>query len=138
MPFYKRAEMEVSNLAAQPMGKFQGLAGELMKVDFVTYEKGKLSRPHYHPNEEQIIYIIEGRQYMVLGEEEGIVGPGDLVHIPRNTKHGGIIIDERTVMFAAKSPAGNGNLAQDHNDAEDAEEITAHLKRKYEEYTKAD
>ena len=138
MPFYKRSEMEVANLSAQPMGKFQGLAGELMKVGFATYEKGKISRPHFHPNGEQFIYIVEGRQYMVLGEEEGIIGPGDLVHIPRNTKHAGIIIDERVVMFAAKSPSGNGNLAQDHNDAEDADEITAHLKAKYEEYTKAD
>ena len=133
MPFYKQSEMEETTVPEQPMGIFKVLAGDLMKVGFVTYPEGKLSRPHFHPNEEQFIYIIEGRQYMILGQDEGIIGPGDLVHIPRNTVHGGIIIDEKTVMFAVKSPTGDGNLAQDHNDAENADEITEKLKSKFEE-----
>ena len=132
MPFYKQSEMQETSLPEQPMGIFKGLSGDLMKVGLVTYLHGKLSRPHFHPNEEQFIYIIEGRQYMILGEEEGIIGPGDLVHIPRNTVHGGIIIDEKAIMFAAKSPVGDGNLAQDHNDAENADEITARLQSKFE------
>ena len=107
MPFYKQSEMEETTVPEQPMGIFKGLAGDLMKVGFVTYPQGKLSSPHFHPNEEQFIYIIEGRQYMILGQDEGIIGPGDLVHIPRNTVHGGIIIDEKTVMFAVKSPTGD-------------------------------
>ena len=135
MPFYKQSEMEETTVPEQPMGIFKGLAGELMKVGFVTYPQGKLSRPHFHPNEEQFIYIIEGRQYMILGQDERIIGPGDLVHIPRNTVHGGIIIDEKTVMFAVKSPAGDGNLAQDHNDAENADEITEKLKSKFKEFS---
>ncbi len=135
MPFYKQSEMEETTVPEQPMGIFKGLAGDLMKVGFVTYPQGKLSRPHFHPNEEQFIYIIEGRQYMILGQNEGIIGPGDLVHIPRNTIHGGIIIDEKTVMFAVKSPVGDGNLAQDHNDAENADEITEKLKSKFKEFS---
>ena len=134
MPFYKMSEMEESHVAAQPMGKFKGLAGELMKVGFVTYPTGKLSRPHFHPNEEQFLLILEGKQIMIVGEEERLLGPGDLVHVPRNTKHGGIILDE-VVMFTVKSPAGDGTLDQDHNDAEDAEEITRHLKKKLRELT---
>ena len=69
MPFYKRSEMEVANLSAQPMGKFQGLAGELMKVGFATYEKGKISRPHFHPNEEQFIYM---ERYLRAAEGTGV------------------------------------------------------------------
>lgn len=132
MPFYKMSEMEESHVAAQPMGKFKGLAGELMEVGFVTYPKGKLSRPHFHPNEEQFLLMLEGRQIMIVGDEEKLIGPGELVHIPRNTKHAGIIMDE-VLMFTAKSPAGDGSLDQDHNDAEDAEEITRHLKRRLQE-----
>ena len=41
MPFYKVSEMAESHVAAQPMGRFKGLAGELMKVGFVTYPKGE-------------------------------------------------------------------------------------------------
>ena len=103
MPFYRATEMAESHVAAQPMGRFKGLAGELMKVGFVTYPKGKMSRPHYHPNEEQFLFILEGRQWMIVGDEEGLVVAGDLVHIPRNTKHGGVIIDD-VRMFTAKSP----------------------------------
>ena len=135
MPFYKVSEMAESHVAAQPMGRFKGLAGELMKVGFVTYPKGKVSRPHYHPNEEQFLLILEGRQWMIVGDEEQLIGPGDLVHIPRGAKHGGVIIDEELRMFTAKSPSGDGRLDQDHNDAEDAEAIVQRLEEKLREFT---
>ena len=75
MPFYRVSEMAESRVAAQPMGRFKGLAGELMKVGFVTYPKGKMSRPHYHPNEEQFLLILEGRQWMIVGDEEQLIAP---------------------------------------------------------------
>ena len=37
MPFYKQTEMEEISLPEQPMGTFQSLPGDLMKVGFVTY-----------------------------------------------------------------------------------------------------
>ena len=103
-----------------------------MKVGFVTYPKGKMSRPHYHPNEEQFLLILEGRQWMIVGDEEKLIGPGDLVHIPRGAKHGGVIIDE-VRMFTVKSPSGDGSLDQDHNDAEDADEVIERLESKLDE-----
>ena len=134
MPFYKVSEMAESHVAAQPMGRFKGLAGELMKVGFVTYPKGKMSRPHYHPNEEQFLLILEGRQWMIVGDEEKLIGPGDLVHIPRGAKHGGVIIGDKSVFFVVKSPCGDGSLDQDHNDAEDAEAIVQRLEEKLREF----
>ncbi|MCE2454117.1 MAG: cupin domain-containing protein, partial [Nitrospinae bacterium] len=94
----------------------------------------KMSRPHYHPNEEQFLFILEGRQWMIVGDEEGLVVAGDLVHIPRGAKHGGVIIDE-VRMFTAKSPSGDGSLDQDHNDAEDAEAIVRRLEEKLREFS---
>ena len=134
MPFYKVSEMAESRVAAQPMGRFKGLAGELMKVGFVTYPKGKMSRPHYHPNEEQFLLILEGRRFMIVGDEEQAHRPpGDLVHIPRNTRHGGRTLTDKAVFFAAKSPCGNGDLAQDYNKAPDAEEVIERLESKLDE-----
>ena len=46
MPFYKVSEMAESRVAAQPMGRFKGLAGELMKVGFVTYPKSARCPDH--------------------------------------------------------------------------------------------
>ena len=134
MPFYKVSEMAESHVAAQPMGRFKGLAGELMKVGFVTYIKGKMSRPHYHPNEEQFLLILEGRQWMIVGDEEKLIGPGDLVYIPRGAKHGGRTLTDKAVFFAAKSPCGDGDLAQDYNEAEDAEAIVQRLEEKLREF----
>ncbi len=133
MPFYKASEMAESRVTAQPMGRFRGLAGELMKVGFVSYARGKVSRPHYHPNEEQFLLMLKGRQWMIVGEEERLLAPGDLVHVPRNTKHGGIVVED-VWMFTAKSPAGDGRLDQDHRDAGDAEELTRRLREKFAEY----
>ena len=134
MPFYRASEMAESHVAAQPMGRFKGLAGELMKVGFVAYARGKMSRPHYHPNEEQFLFILEGRQWMIVGDEEGLVVAGDLVHVPRGATHGGVIIDD-VRMFTAKSPSGDGRLDQDHHDAEDAEEIVRRLQDKLSEFS---
>ena len=133
MPFYKVSEMAESHVAAQPMGRFKGLAGELMKVGFVTYLKGEGATPHYHPNEEQFYLVLEGRRFMIVGDEERVVEPGDLVHIPSGAKHGGVIIDE-VRMFTVKSPSGDGSLDQDHNDAEDAEAIVQRLEEKLREF----
>ena len=133
MPFYKVSEMAESRVAAQPMGRFKGLAGELMKVGFVTYPKGKMSRPHYHPNEEQFLLILEGSRYVIVGDEERVVEPGDLVHIPQGAKHGGRRLTDKAVFFAAKSPCGNGDLAQDYNEAPDAAQVIDRLESKLDE-----
>ena len=37
--------------------------------ELVTYQAGKGPWPHYHPNDEQFIYLLEGRAAFLLGEE---------------------------------------------------------------------
>ena len=66
---------------------------------------------------------------MVLGEEEQIIEPGHLVHIPRNTRHGVCAIGGAAVFFAAKSPVGSGDMGQDYNMAKDAEEVWKRLSK---------
>ena len=135
MPFYKRSEIKEISLPEQPTAVFQNLSGELIKVGFVTYTKGNIRTPHYHVNEEEFTYMIEGSQFMILGEEEALVEEGDLVHTPKGTVHSGIIVAEKTVMFVTKSPAGDGNMAQDFKEAGNAEELIFRLKEKYKELT---
>lgn len=109
---------------SDPLREFQTLAGEMMKAGVVTYQKGHHgSTPHHHPNEEEIAIILEGRLYFLLGDEERIIGPGDITLIPRNTRHGSISLDEKVVKFVVKSPVGNGDVSQDVRVLKDAEEI---------------
>jgi quercetin dioxygenase-like cupin family protein len=68
-----------------------------------------------HPNEEQWTYLIEGKMYYVLGDEERILEPGDFVHIPRNVNHRSRAIDGSAKFFTVKSPTGDGDMQQDYN-----------------------
>ena len=106
------------------------VVGELMKAGIVTIPKGEGSVPHVHPNEERFVRILEGRRYMILGDEEREIGPGDLIHIPRNTRHGARTIDDNSVFFTVKSPSGDGDLNQDYRKASDADEIIERLREK--------
>jgi quercetin dioxygenase-like cupin family protein len=63
----------------------------------------------------------------VLGEETKVIGPGDLVHIPRNTMHGIKVTEGPAVFFACKSPVGTGHLSQDYNKAPDADALSKRL-----------
>jgi len=126
MPIYKIAEMEAKKSKVGPAtGK--SVAGELIKVGIVTYLEGEGPPPHFHPNEEQFVLVLKGKFRKVLGDEETIIEEGDLVHIPRNTRHGVCAIDGPATFFAVKSPVGDGDLAQDYNRATDAEEVAKKL-----------
>ena len=47
-----------------------------------------------------------------------------MIHIPRNSIHGGgQSLDEKCVFFAAKSPAGSGVMGEDYNPVDNAEEL---------------
>ena len=60
----------------------------------------------------------------------------DIVHIPRNTRHGGRTIGEKSVFFVVKSPCGDGDLAQDYNAAPDAAEVIDRLESKLDELSR--
>ncbi|MED5579667.1 MAG: hypothetical protein VX794_06500 [Nitrospinota bacterium] len=60
---------------------------------------------------------------MFLEDKIQISEPGTLVHIPKNTPHCAMTIDNSTKFFSVKSPSGNGKLVQDFVQAENHEEI---------------
>ena len=122
MPFYNISEMEAKRSKVGP-GVGKSVAGELMKVGIVTYQEGEGPPPHFHPNEEQYMLMLEGKLKMVLGDEERIIERGVLVHIPRNTRHGVCAVGGPAVFFAVKSPVGTGELSADYNIAKDAAEV---------------
>ncbi len=128
MPFYKISELDKVNIA---MGEavMQTVAGELMKAGMITYQEGGGPPPHYHPNEEQFVLVMAGKMNMILGEETRIISRGDLVHIPRNVRHGIVIAEGPAVFFQVKSPVGDGTMNQDYNQAADADEVRAQLSK---------
>ena len=129
MPFYKISEMKEKRSSVGP-GVGKSVAGELMKAGFTTYQVGEGPPPHFHPNEEQFVLILEGKLKMALGDEERIVEPGYMVHIPRNVRHGVCAVEGPARFFAVKSPVGDGDMSQDYNKAKDAEAVWKRLSSK--------
>lgn len=125
MPFFNIDTMGESDDTYGPPKKM--VAGEFIKIGIVTYGMGEGPDPHFHPNEEQFILMLEGRVNFVLGAETRQIGPGDLVHIPRGTDHGLKVVEAPAVFFACKSPVGDGRLSQDYNPAGDVAALKSRL-----------
>lgn len=115
MPFYVVSEMKGRNPKENPNMFLQEVVGEFMKAGVVTKPEGEGSELHMHPNEEQWTLILDGKLHYILGDEERIVGKGDIVHIPRFVKHRSRSVDGPATFFTVKSPAGDGDLNQDYN-----------------------
>lgn len=105
------------------------VAGELIKAGVVSLAPGEEPEPHFHPNEEQFVIVLSGKLQMLVGDETEVIGPGDVVHIPRNTMHGIKVIESPMVWFNCKSPVGNGDLKQDYTEAPNRQEIRDTLGR---------
>ena len=122
MPFFNINEMKTKRDKTAP-GMAASIAGEFMKVGVMTYEDEIGPPPHFHPNEEQFIYLLEGKLRMVLGDDITTIESGDVVHIPRNIRHGILPVDGHCLFWSVKSPAGDGRHSQDYNKADSAEEL---------------
>ena len=106
-----------------------------MKAGVVTYRKNTGSKPHWHENEEQYIYLLEGRRFMRLGDEERIVGPGDIMHIPQGTLHGGRTLNDKAVMFVVKAPATEKDLDSDHHYPDNLEGMISEIEEKASQFS---
>lgn len=42
---------------------------------------------HNIPSEKQFTLVLSGQIYFVPGDEDKVIGPGKLIHIPSNTRH---------------------------------------------------
>lgn len=61
---------------------------------------------HTHPTREEIIYILSGRAEQWIGKEYRILGPGEMVLVPKGEVHGTYNpFRERLVFLAILAPA---------------------------------
>lgn len=61
---------------------------------------------HTHPTREEIIYVLSGRAEQWIGPEHRILGPGEMLLIPKGEVHGTYNpFRERLVFLAILSPA---------------------------------
>lgn len=127
MPIYKADKMKETPDVKRPHISMIQYGGELIKAGLVTYYEGDAPPPHYHPNDEQWIYLLEGSLAVLMGEEVETASAGDLIYVPRNTVHGIRLLNDRCRFFTCKSPAGSGGLSEDYQPIANLEEITRKL-----------
>lgn len=53
-----------------------------------TLPPGAFVPPHIHPEQDEFLYILEGRFDLLLDGAEQVAEPGDLVTLPRGIPHG--------------------------------------------------
>ena len=83
----KRATLEsLHETVARPGVRRRSFSGEGATIAFTTLDPGHEPGPHSHPNE-QIVYILAGRVRFVVGEEETVAGPGDMLVVPPGVEH---------------------------------------------------
>ena len=69
MPIYKANEMKETPDVKRPHISMIQYGGDLIKAGLVTYYEGDAPPPHYHPNDEQWIYLLEGSLAVLMGDD---------------------------------------------------------------------
>ncbi len=98
MPFYKWSELEPDTITpSYSLGKGPSIEGEKMAAALIHYPAGSVANPHTHPNE-QFQVVMKGKARYRVGDEEKVLGPGEVVLIPANTKHDLEILEDLEVI----------------------------------------
>jgi quercetin dioxygenase-like cupin family protein len=95
-----------SAIPAVPLGEGivrQMLHGERIMVCRLTIAPGTAFPAHRHPHE-QITIVERGRVRYLLGTEEKIFGPADVILLPAGFWHGAAMLDEEVVLVDIFSP----------------------------------
>lgn len=81
----------------------QMIHGERLMICRLTIAAGTIVPAHSHPHE-QFTIVEKGRVRYVLGDEQKIFGPGDVVLLPGGFWHGATMLDEDAVLIDVFSP----------------------------------
>jgi quercetin dioxygenase-like cupin family protein len=61
--------------------------GAEMTFGIAAFDAGKGNAEHIHPDCQEIVYVLEGRVEHTLGDQTTVLGPGDLIVVPRDVPH---------------------------------------------------
>ena len=97
------------NWATIPRGRLgdgivrQMVYGETLMICRLTLAPGTITAAHDHVHEQMTI-VEKGRVRFVLGSEEKVFGPGDVLLFPSGFWHGATMLDEEVVLVDIFSP----------------------------------
>jgi quercetin dioxygenase-like cupin family protein len=77
--------------------------GDRLMICRLTIAAGTATVPHAHMHEQMTI-VEKGRVRFVLGTEEKVFGPGEVILLPGGFWHGATMLDEEVVLVDIFSP----------------------------------
>jgi quercetin dioxygenase-like cupin family protein len=75
----------------------KAFSGDGATLSMNRLQPGHEPRPHSHPNE-QIVFILEGRIDFHIEGEVRQLGPGNLLVLPPNVEHYGVVVGDEPVL----------------------------------------
>ncbi len=81
----------------------QVIAGENEMVVRWEFRKGGFAARHKHPHE-QIVMMVSGRLRLAVGDEETVLGLGDIVVVPPNVPHEAEALEDTVVIDLFSPP----------------------------------
>lgn len=78
--------------------------GNLFVTEHNNHKKGAPAR-HFHYNEEEYFYVIDGRYIVEVGIERFELGPGDSLLAPRKVPHASAFVGDRGRLVISIAPA---------------------------------
>lgn len=88
----------------------QMIHGERLMICRLTIASGVVTPAHEHVHEQMTI-VEKGRVRFLVGAEEKIFGPGDVILLPGGIRHGATMLDEEVVLIDIFSPIREDFLA---------------------------
>jgi quercetin dioxygenase-like cupin family protein len=76
----------------------QAVAGQKVMMTRITY-KGQVTIPAHQHEAEQVMWMVQGRLWARVGDEEKEVGPGAILIVNSNVIHGFRKLSEEDVVF---------------------------------------
>lgn len=88
----------------------------------VIINKGQGHKFHFHPNQEEIIYVLSGKIEQWVEKECKILSAGDSCFIQRGTVHASFSIgDEPATLFVVLGPCANNEMGYEMQEVHEQE-----------------
>ena len=83
-----------------------------LKINITEYAPGTAHTLHRHPDQEEVIYILEGEGITRTDEGDKPIGPGAFIFVPADTDHATINVQKEKPMKAIiiKGPPEEGKV----------------------------
>lgn len=103
--------------------------GDLSVFEHNVLKKGASVPLHYHPDQDEMFFILEGKFRFKVGDDMYDLGVGDSIFLPRKIPHNWILLSDRGRTHLLFQPAGKMEkffatiAAFDHKVKHTAEEV---------------